>query len=91
MQRIRLTAFNHSSLQVLSLIVGSLIAPRLTRAAEEGGQPPSSAAASQDTEVKLRTPEHDTIPGAPGLRRRSGSDSRNRSCAASAGSRRSRR
>jgi hypothetical protein len=74
MQLIRPTAFSRSFCRILSLIMVSQFAPRLTSAAEDGDQPRSNAAAPQQAELKVGTPEKNTIPNALGVRRRTGSD-----------------
>ena len=70
MRRIRTSSFSFATFPVISLVLASLIAPRLAWAAEDSNQSPPKSAVSQEGEIKVRTPEDNAIPGAPGLRTR---------------------
>src|SRR5689334_842496 len=68
------TTFPYALFLIFCLILGSLLGTQPVRGAVDGEQPSPNSAASQDNEVKLRTPENSTIPGATGQRQRTGSD-----------------
>jgi hypothetical protein len=68
------TTLPYALFLVVCLVLVSLLGTQPVQAGDDGEQPSPNSAASQDNEVKVRTPENSAIPGAPGQRRRSGSD-----------------